>query len=111
MTGLAKVVYSKTGPDYTLGIAAKISATILSTMVTVRGHYIASIRKVVSRSISRDVQGLAQVKSRNVGRASEIILSVVARGKYWYWAVYWGVRSGRWGAGSFVFLVWEVLLR
>lgn len=82
VTGLAKVVYSKTGPDYTLGMAAKISATMLSTVVTVRSHYIASIRKVVSRSMSRDVHGLAEVNSRTVGRASGVILSVVARGKY-----------------------------
>lgn len=80
VTGLAKVVYSNTGPDYTLGMAAKISATILSTVVTVRGHYIASMRNVVSRSISRDVHGLAGVNSGKVGRASGLMLRVVADG-------------------------------
>lgn len=82
VTGLANVVYSKTGPDYTLGLDDNISATMFSTVLTVRRGYMSSMRNVVSGSISHDVHGLAEVNSRNVGRASGLMLSVVARGRY-----------------------------
>lgn len=85
VNGVANVVYSKTGPDYTVGISDNISATVLSTLVTVRGGIIAPIRNVVSRGISGSVVGLASVNSGKVRTASGLMLSVVAKGSYWQW--------------------------
>lgn len=80
ITGLANVVYSKTGPDYTLGVSSNIDATLLSTLLSVRNGYMASTRNVISSSISGYVRGLASVNTSTVGAASSVILSVVARG-------------------------------